>query len=269
MPTTSKRNALRIAAIIAGIIAVIGVAYAVWAVFLSPPTKQDFAEAKAKTEQIKKYSGTTLLREFHFKVVAQARDGASQQKLVEASNPEKQKTLDALSSRAKLASEVGDSRVLRDEQTKKAYDTYLARENRYAKYIKDYLDAFPAYRSSFVTCIDVFQVTKKTTDDKALADLHADAAKDCLVDLNNLAKSPITPLANYGKEFNRIIVERQKVFDGVENGSLPTAKASATIKKLSEDYSRNDPTEGFNKYGEEALFNGELNSLIDVLKKKA
>ena len=269
MPTTSKRKALQIAAIIGGVVALIGIAYAVWAIFLSPPNKQDFAEAKAKTEQIKKYSGTTLLREYNLKVIANSSEGFSQQKLVESVSSEKQKTLDALDSREKLAEEVGDSRVLRDDETKKAYDTYAAREERYSKYIQDYLEAYPLYVSSFDTCVDVFEITKKTTDDKELAKLHLEASKDCKQDLDSLAKSPITPFADYAKEFKRIVTERQKVFDGIKDGSLPVEEASAKIKQLGADSSENNPTDGVNKYGDAALFNGELNKLVDVLKKKS
>lgn len=266
MPTIQKK---KIIVILSVIIFMIGAGWVVWAIFLAPPTKQDFTQATQKAEKIKTYSGTTLLREFYIKTVDKAREGVAQQALVKATSGEKKKTIDALNSREKLMNEIGESRVIRDKDIKKKFDTYQARENRYSKYIKDYLNAFPMYRSSFTTCIDVFEVTKKTTDENELAKLHADASKDCTKDLDTLAKSPITPFAGYAKEFNRIITERQKVFDGVKDGSVSIPDASTKIKKLGEDYSRNDPTDDLNKYGEQSLFKGELNSLIDTLKKKS
>ncbi len=269
MPVTSKKRTLLIAGAAVGIIALIAVGYIVWTIFLAPPSKQDFADAKNKAEKITEYSGTTLLREFYVKVGAEARKGVSQQKLVQASNPEKQKTINALKSRAKLAKEIEGSRVLHDAETKKVFASYSAREDRYSKYIQDYLEALPMYESSFLTCADVFQITKMTTDEKQLAKVHKAASIDCVQDLTTLAKSPIPPFANYAKEFKRIIVERQKVLDGIQDGTLSTEKASAKVKELSADFSRNNPTNDIKKYGEEAVFNGELNNLIKVLTEKS
>lgn len=247
---------------------VVGAAIAIWMVFLAPPTKQDFVQARQKAEKITTYSGTTLLREFHAKVVAEAQKGAKQEDLARAANEEKKKTVAALESRAKLMNEIGESRVMRDEGVKKKFDTYQAREERYATYIRDYIEAFPLYRSSFDTCIDAFQVARKATSDKTLATLHTAATKDCNQDLSELAQSPITPLARYAKEFKRILAERQKVFESVADDSLSTSEASEKITKLNEDYSRNDPTDDLRKYGNDAVFKGELNALIAALKKK-
>jgi hypothetical protein len=145
----------------------------------------------------------------------------------------------------------------------------LARETRYSKYIRDYLDAFPMYMSSFDTCIDVFGVTRNVQDVTTIAAAHTSASKDCLQDLSVLKSSKITAFADYGSGFEKIIVERQKIFDSLARKEINADKSTSDkIAKLGDDYSKINPTQAIQDYGKAAVFNGELNKLIEVLGNK-
>lgn len=266
------RQLNRNAWIIGGVIAVILAAALIAILYLSfwaPPTKQDFADAKATAEKITTYSGSTLLGEFIAKVNQQSSAGLIQQKLVDATADEKKKVVDAVNTRKVLAKKLQASRIVRDEQVKKAYDTYAAKEEKYRTYIVGYADTYPAYKSSFSTCIKVFQINDQASNNiTKLAGLHRAAAKPCLEDLDAVAKSTITPLADYAKEFRRIINERQKVFDGIEKKTLDTDEAGDRISELGADYTKNNPVEALQKFVKDSRFNGELNALIKVLDDK-
>lgn len=266
---TNKKKAIIIGAIIAAVVLVGAAAYAVWALFLAPPTKQDFAQAKMTMDEVVTHRGSEGLNDFYAKTVERARAGDSQAKLLESTKAERDKTLQTLEKRQALIAELRDSPIQRDKEFKKAFDTFDARETRYSKYIRDYMDAFPPYRSSFITCIKVFQINDQAGgDNRKLAGLHRTAAKPCLEDLDALAKSPITPYADYAKEFARIVRERQEVFDGIENKTLAEKPAGDKLKQLANDYSDNDPTAEIRKYGEEAVFTDEIKTLRDLIDKK-
>ena len=84
-----------------------------------------------------------------------------------------------------------------------------------------------------------------------------------------LSKTSNKPLAEYAKEFTRIVNGRQKAFDGIANGTIDPSAASVTIKELGAAVTENDPTEELTALSKEASFNGELDSLIKVLGEKA
>ena len=258
---------IAIGTVVIAVIALLAVLYVnVWA----QPTKQDFTAAKADAEQIATYSGTKLLGEFVTKVNEQSKAGKAQQSLNDSVAAEKKKVIDAVAARQSLAENIESSRVVRDKDIKKSFDTYAAQEAKYRTYIKGYVDTYPAYKSSFATCIKVFQISEEAKKNLTkIAALHRTAAKPCFKDLDIVATSPITPLANYAKEFKRIIMERQKVFDGLEKKTLDIQVANDRIKQLGADYSKNNPAEALQKFVDDARFNGELNALIDALESKA
>ena len=256
--------AVGVVVLIAAIVALLY--FTMWA----NPTKQDYVDAKAKAEKIATYSGSELLSAFVVKTNEQSRAGLTQQKLADSVGDEKKKVADAISARATLAEELKNNIVVRDEDVKKAYDIYASKEAKYRSYISGYTEAYPAYRSSFATCIKVFEINDQAKDNLTkLAGLHRSASKDCFVDLAAVEKTSITPLVDYAKEFRRIINERQKTFDGIEKKTLDTSEAGKRIKELGNEYSENDPTEALQKFVTESRFDGELNALIAVLDTKA
>ena len=268
MKQMNRKNLILIGvAAVALIAAVIAILYfTLWI----GPSKQDFADGKEKAEKISTYSGSELLSTYTSKISEGARTGLTQQKLADSAADEKKKLVEAITARETLAKELSGSRVVRDEDVKKAYDTYSAKETKYRTYMLGYADAFAPYRSSFATCIKTFQINDGVENDvTVLAGRHRTAAKPCLEDLAAVAKSPVTPLADYAKEFTRIINERQKVFDGLEKKTLDTDKAGERIKELGADYTKNDPITALQKYVGEARFDGELNALIKLLDDKA
>jgi hypothetical protein len=266
---TNKKKVTLIGAIVAAIVLIGAIGYGIWAMFLAPPTKQDFTDAKATMDEVVTHRGSVGLNDFYAKTVERARAGDSQDKLIESTKAERDKTLETLEKRHALIDELRGSRILRDQEVKKAFDTFDARETRYSNYIRDYMNAFPPYRSSFITCIKVFQINDNAANNlTVLAGRHRTAAKPCLEDLDALAKSPITPYANYAKEFARIIRERQKVFDGIENKTLAEKPAGDRLQQLANDYSKNDPTDGIKKYGEEAVFTDEIKNFRELIDKK-
>lgn len=237
--------------------------------FWAPPSRQDFADAKATAEKITTYSGSALLGDFVQKVNQQNGADLSWQELAEVAANEKKKVVEAMNARKKLAEKLQASPIVRDEQVKKAHDVYAAKEAEYRTYILGYADTYPAYKSSFTTCIKVFQINDQAGGViTKLAGLHRTAAKPCLEDLNVVAKSPITPLADYAKEFRRIINERQKVFDGIEKKTLDTDEAGDRITQLGADYTKNNPVSALQKFIKDSLFDGELDALIKLLDEK-
>lgn len=259
-----------IIAVVAALVAVAGILAILYFAVWQQPGKKDFSDAKTKTEKISTYSGSALLGDFITKVNEQSRAGVVQPKLAESASAEKKKVDDAIDTRARLAKEVESSLVMRDKDVKKAYDTYIAQEAKYGSYIKGYAATYPAYKSSFATCVKVFQINDEAGEDVTkYAALHRAAAKACYEDLDIVAKSAVTPLAEYGKEFKRIVTERQKVFDGLEKKTYDTDKAGDRIKQLGADYTKANPSEALSKFVKEASFNGELNDLIKLLDDKA
>lgn len=264
----SNRKTLIIGSI-GGVVAIAAILAAMYLLLWAPPTKEDFSEAKTTADKIATYRGSQLLGTFVTKVNEQSRSGLVQQELAAAANTEKTKVLDAVNARAKLADELSSSRIVRDAEVKKAFDTYAAKEIKYRTYMTGYVEAYPAYRSSFDTCMKVFDINDEAGENLTkYAGLHRAASGPCFEDLAIVEKSSITPLAQYAKEFRRIINERQKTFDGLEAKTLDTDKAGARIKELGTEYTKNNPTEGLKKFVDESLFNGELNALIKLLDDK-
>ncbi|MES2876758.1 MAG: hypothetical protein V4678_04805 [Patescibacteria group bacterium] len=256
-----------LAAAVILIVTLVTLSLTVWA----QPSKQDFEAAKKAGEKIvTDYPGSVRLNAFFKAAVAEGRAGKTQDELVAAVADEKKAVVDTINSRRMIADTMAESRVLRDKETKKSFDTYYAREKSYDAYYLAYVDAFPRYYSSLVTCADIFQLTGKASDDKEFARLHNDASKDCLTDLNVLSKTSITPYANYANEFTRIVTERQKVFDAVAKDPLVAkVDGGAKIKALAADQAKNDPTDAVITFAKDASFDGELDTLIDLLDKKA
>lgn len=252
---------------LSGLAFIVLIAGLVW--WFMPPSKSDFAAAKATAEKIKQYKGTTLFREYATAVSTASKEGKSYDQVIEATSSQKTKLLDALNSRSENAEKLKSSRALRDKDVEAAYATYEAKEKKYAAYLRGYADAYPSFMSSFRTCNEVFQITKQTKDSKAYAGLHRQAAQGCLKDLSVLSKTSNKPLTEYANEFTRIVNGRQKAFDGLADGTLGQNAASATIQELGAAVTKNDPTDELSALSKGASFNGELNNLIKVLGEKA
>ena len=256
-----------LAAVVIIVVAFVTLSLTVWA----QPSKQDFEVAKNAGEKIvTDYKGSVHLNAFYKAVATEGRAGKTQDELVAAVADEKKTVVDTINSRRMIADTMAESRVLRDEEVKKSFDTYYAIEKTYDAYYLAYVDAFPRYYSSLVNCSEPFQIVGKAADDKEFASLHKAASKDCLADLSLLSKTSITPYADYAKEFTRIIVERQKLFDAVAKDPLVAkVDGSDKIRELSRDHAKNNPTDAVVKFAKDASFNGELDNLIAVLDKKA
>ncbi len=233
------------------------------------PSKQDFSDAMAKAEKIKTYSGLTLLKEFSQKVIAGSDENKSQQALIDHAAEEKKKTEDALNNRMKLSKEIGEGAAVGDKEVAKAYATYQAREIRYSNYVRDYMNTYPVYQSSFTTCLDVFTFTRSVTNPNEYAAAQRKASEDCIVDLKQFEKSPITPFASYAKDFMSIINDRQVIFDALERKEIdPDKETSKKISDITSRYSKISISKELREYGEAATFNNELNDLIKLLDEK-
>lgn len=261
--TRKKQVALGLAVLF--VIAVIA-ALIFW---LLPPSKKDFVAAKAVAEKIKEYKVTTSFREFTAATSAAYKENKSYDHIVTAATEKKKKLIDALNARSENAAKIKQSRVMKDKDVEAAYATYLARENKYSTYLRNYADTYPAYLASFGSCDAIYQVTKQTRDIKAYAGLHKKAAEGCLKDLTRLSKMPHKPLADFAKEYIRIVNGRQKVFDGIANDSMPIAQANDAMQQLSADVSNNNPTDELTALNKDSRFNGELNALSKLLGEKA
>lgn len=239
---------------------------AVW----KQPSKQDFTTAYTQAKEISDYGASKQLSDLVTKVNEQVRAGVMQPKLGESVTAEKKKVDDLIGKRTALNEKLKASIVLRDEQVKKSYDTYAAQETKYATYMKGYAATYPSYRSSLATCLKPFQINDAAgTNVTKYAALHRTAAVECYKDLDVVMKSKVAPLAEYGKEFKRILTERQKVFDGLEKKTLDNDKAGDRIKELGDQFTKISPADKLQEAVKDASFNGELNDLIKLLDDKA
>ncbi len=266
----TKKTKLLLAGGIAGAILLIGgVILTLWLAVWMPPSKDDFVKAKKDAEKIIEYSGLTQMNAFGDAMNVQYRKGKTGQELVDATKQERQKTLEAVDNRAKLAEQLRGSRVLRDAEVKKAYDAYAPIEVTFDAYVRNYVNEYPKYLTSVVSCSKPFNLGVEAKTLKEAAQVHGKYGKICLEDLARLEKSPLPPYVTYAKEFKAMINERQKVLDGFANGTIKAKDATPRITATNEKYRTIWPNDKLKEYRKSQLFNGELKKLTEVLAKKA
>lgn len=239
--------------------------FALWA----PPSKQDFTEAKADAQKIAAQKASESLRSYALAVSDSSRAGKQGTELAAAGSEHKKATLQALAERMNLAKNLQDSRVLRDEEVKAAYDIYWQREQKYSRYVQGYAESFPVFSSSLKTCGKVFTATRDVADPNQFASKHTEVSKDCLTDLGALDKTTIPPYAEYAKTMRSVVVDRQKAFDDLASSKITVRDLTARIKKANEPIATIDPSSKVATFAKESFFNGELNKLIALLDKKA
>lgn len=266
----SKKMKLLLAGGIAGAILLIGVVIlTLWLAVWMPPSKDDFVKAKKDAEKIVEYSGLTQMNDFAKAMNVKYREGKTGQELVDATKAERQKTLEAIDNRAKLAEQLRGSRVLRDAEVKKSFDVYAPIEVTFDAYVRNYTNEYPKYLTSVVSCSKPFNLGAKATTLKEAAKAHGEYGKVCLEDLAKLEKSPLPPYVKYAKEFKDVINERQKVLDGAANGTITAQAATPRITASNGKYRTIWPNDALKEYRKTQMFNGELKKLIEVLDKKA
>lgn len=267
----SKKTKLLLAGGIAGFVLLVGVLLLVlWLTLWMPPSKADFAAAKKTADKIKEYKALDQLRTFANTTTIESRVGKSQQQLVDAVSKDRQKVMDLADKRSKAVEELRGSKVVRDAEVKKAFDAYAKAEARYQKYLHDFTEVYPVYRSSLVTCQAIYEIGSKVKNVKELAAAHSTASKNCLVDLGKLEKSPL-PYAAYATKFKALVAERQVVFDAVNKGTLTVPQAAVRLNAIGDKYSSSkiSPSSAVVKYGNDAILHGELTKLVELLNKNA
>lgn len=265
----NKKVAFMLAGGITAAILLIGVVIlALWLTLWMPPSKEDFAAAKKDAEKIVDYNGLTQMNKFTGAVNTQYRAGKSGQALVDATNTERQTALEAVDNRARVAEQLGKSRVLRDVEVKKAYDVYAPVEASFGAYVRNYINEYPKYMTSVVSCTKAFNLSAAGKTYKQLAETHATYKKTCLEDLAILEKSPLDPYRAYAKEFKDVVNERQTVLDGVANKTMATATAVKRLTAANQKYLTIWPHEELKEYRKKQSFSGQLKKLIEILGKK-
>lgn len=245
-----------------------GIGYGVWFIFFAPPTSADYKNAATYAEAISDTSALEALETYQAAATTAIKEGKTQDELARAIVQEKQATEAALDKRQEYADKIAGSRVMRDNEVKKLADVYLVTEEKYAKYVRDDMAAYPYFLSSLYTCKKTFDIASETST-KGYAEVHKKASVDCLYDLNKLTSSPITPFADYAIEFKRIVNGRQKIFDDIAAGKTSYIDSLEKIKALAEASRENNPVAGYQKYIEDNSFKGnELKDIYVLLEKK-
>ncbi|HEY1085974.1 MAG TPA: hypothetical protein VGE34_04600 [Candidatus Saccharimonadales bacterium] len=266
----TKKTKLLLIGGIAGFILLFGVILlTLWLTLWMPPSKEDFTDAKKTAEKIVSYEGLKQVNAFITATNAQSKAGKTGQALIDSVKTEREKALEAVDNRSNLADELSKSKVLRDADVKKLFDVYFPIEDRYGKYITNYVNEYPVYLTSSVSCVKPFNLGAAGKTIKQLAELHETYGKTCLADLAKLEKSPIPAYVKYAKEFKAVINERQKALDGVATGSMTDAAAAKHINTTNARYLTIWPTDEMKKYRKSQTFSGELKKLIEVLGQKA
>ena len=265
---TKKRKILIAAGVaVAVLIALFTTLYLMlWA----PPSKDDFTSAQADAENIRKALVSPSLSQFARTAISERQAGKTYTELMSSLKDERQTIDENLAKREEGVAKLRDSKVRRDEEVDGAFATYEAKEAKFDAYVRGYVEAFPLFQSVGNTCIDAFEITRKTQDITQYASFHKTALEDCIPDLDKLAAvKGNKPLSDYGKEYRRILLARQKVFDEVASGKTASPELSAAVKKAGEDVANNDPSPALAKLIKDSSLNGELNALIELLTKKA
>lgn len=241
-----------------------------WVTVWSPPSKQDFKDARASVKTID--DSYEKIDDAYRKYYREVRFGLSSDKARETvlagSADEKKKYVDVMNSHQAALTSFEENKAYKDSEVAAAYDKFVAKDKLYVANSDGFIYPLFTFRSSLNTCDDVFQVAKAGTP-TAIAKLHKEASQDCLADLDEVAKSKPGPVATYGKKFAVIVRERQVVFDKTAGGEMSLEDSAKKIREVGSKYGVLDPIGEVTKNAKAINFADELDALKKVLDRKA
>jgi hypothetical protein len=201
-------------------------------------------------------------------VSAASRGDKSYQQITDETADELRALKANLTERRTLNTTLAYSKMRQDGAVETAYQAYVKKERAYLYYVEGYTAAYPAFRSSFVTCADIYEINSKARSTADFSRLHKTASVDCLEDLNRIAGGTFKPTADYAKEFIRIVKGRQAAFDDLASNKLTIQQAGAKIKELGAASQKNDPIDDISDAKASARPDGELDALDEALKAR-
>jgi hypothetical protein len=194
------------------IVAVVALSLTVW----SPPGRKDFQQAQTAVNALDEKFDKVSLAAMAYTSTSKAGPDAAAANAKEAY----QKSVDRLRTSLK---DIGAMKALRESTVRTAYDALRRKTDKFIAYSNGFTDM----SLSFEACTDVLQVIR----DKNVAKAHRAAAKDCLTQLDKLAKSDVAPIADYAHKYADAVRTRQKIFDSYAKSGIPTNKAINDLKK--------------------------------------
>jgi uncharacterized protein YggL (DUF469 family) len=194
------------------IVAIVALSLTVW----SPPGRKDFKQAQTAVNALDEKFDKVSLAAMAYTSTSKAGPDAA------AANAKKayQKSVDGLMTSLK---DIGAMKALRESTVRTAYDALRRKIDKFIAYT----NGFTNMSLSFEACTGVLQVIR----DKNVAKAHRAAAKDCLAQLDKLAKSDVAPIADYAHKYADAVRTRQKIFDSYAKSGIPTNKAINDLKK--------------------------------------
>lgn len=216
-----RRTKLIIAASVTLFIALVTALTLLYVNVWSAPSKQDYEQAKASIRTLEtQYADLGTSMQLYGSSINIAKpDGGKEAK---AGYDKAVSAVDA--SMKKLEA----SPAQRDEEVNKIYDQLVKKHAD----VKSYADGYILLRASFAKCIDVFSVTRGSSDGKKIAAAHKKAADDCLPLLDQMKNSKTSYFADYARYYASAIRKRQAVFDSYAAKKLSDSEASAKITEI-------------------------------------
>lgn len=268
-----KKLGITLGAVLLAVLVVVGALFAtVW----SKPGVKDFESAQADLQKLRDTSGPinkTYAAYFQAVNEASRKENASKQQ-IDAATADKKRELQAqIDIRNTQVKKLAESKVQRDEDIQKAFKSFQDKENKYMAYVAGYSAVYPTFRSSLITCQDIFEITKQIPEGdpeylKKRVDLNKKETNECLADLKVLSASSFKPVANYATKFTSIANARQKTFEDVYGAKIEPPVGTEQIRKQAEDLKTLDPISAITAAQKEASFDGEIKALEEALKRE-
>jgi hypothetical protein len=253
-----------LAAVILAVVAVL------WVTVWSVPGKQDFKAAQTSLSGIEA-SATPIGTDFQAylsDVSASFNSGKLYDQTVKSTAKSKQRLDAALASHEKKVTDLGTAKAMNDGSVKKAYEAFVAQDKKYIAFTREYADTYARFRSAFLTCNAIFDVTSTKRSLSDIAKQHKQVAQPCLSDLKALSSSKLAPITDFSKKFTAVVTSRQSAFDQGASGKLSEDEVLQRIQKADADVRNIDPVSGIEKARSNASVAKEVTALKDVLKKK-
>lgn len=187
------------------LVIVIGIVLAV--VLLGGPTQKDFQEAQAQAKAV-----ATSYRDLESKFTAYTR-GLTNQTSATTNGPDSVK--EPLTVYKEDVAKLEGMKAFRDEETKKLYDAYVTRNEKFVGFIESYVASDDVMRDMGKKCSGD-NMSGIGSDGSTLADKYRAAAAPCVKSLEAVSKSNNQMLSDYAKKLLPMYAEQQKLFDEMQ-----------------------------------------------------
>ncbi|MFZ1812212.1 MAG: hypothetical protein WAU02_01635 [Candidatus Saccharimonadales bacterium] len=260
---SSKKLPLIIGAVV-GVVALVGVV--LYLTMFSGPSKQDYQQAK------------TYMEDIHTKY---SKLGSEVSNLMDVSGsssstagPETVQT--ALMDYQAATMKIKSSKVYRDGDVKKAYDTFMNKNDKFIAFMDQFIDSTDALTTTSNECsrVDTSTLSKSTPD--TMLQYYDESVSGCTDSLKTLAKVPNAQMAAFGASMSThyadlravvadmVTAAKAKNATGLSSAQSKFGTVLSDIRTTSQKFQTD-----LGKAMDEIDVKDAANDLIDVLNKKA